>query len=456
MPESQNIEYKPNWREDYLKWVCGFANAEGGVLFIGRDDGGKVVGVKDASKLLEDIPNQVRDMLGIVVDVNLRTEGMLSYLEIRVESYPNPISFQGVYYVRSGSTNQRLKGSALDRFLLRKYGRTWDGVPLPGITITDLDPAGLKRFRSQAARSKRLDAAVLEESNAGLIEKLRLREGDYLKRAAALLFHPDPVRFFTGAAVKIGYFASESDLRYHDEIEGDLFTQVSKTMELLLTKYLKALISYEGIQRVESYPMPESALREAVLNAVVHRDYAVPAPIQIRVYEDRLKIWNPGELPDDWTEARLLEPHSSQPYNPDIANAFFRAGEIESWGRGIQRIFDACREAGTPEPRLQVQGREFWFEFPFPATTQKREGTTQKDEETAQETREKASEKASEKTSEKIVRMMMKNSEVTIRDMSTEIGVTDRSIERNIGRLQKRGRIRRVGSDRGGYWEVLE
>ena len=124
-------------------------------------------------------------------------------------------------------------------------------------------------------------------------------ESGYLKRAAVLLFHPDPERYFTGAAIKIGYFEEKSNLRYHDEVSGNLFTQINKTMDLLLTKYQKAIISHEGIQRIETYPVPERALREAVLNAVVHRDYAIAAPIQIRVYVDRLYIWNPGELPKD-------------------------------------------------------------------------------------------------------------------------------------------------------------
>ena len=111
--------------------------------------------------------------------------------------------------------------------------------------------------------------------------------------------------------------------------------------------------------------MPESALREALLNAVVHRDYAVPAPIQIRVHDDRLRIYNPGSLPEGWTLEKLLGPHPSQPYNPDIANAFFRAGEIETWGRGIDRVFRACKRAGTPKPEIRLGPDGIWFEFRF-------------------------------------------------------------------------------------------
>ena len=124
MNENQHIEWKENWRDEYLKWLCGFANADGGVLVIGRNDQGEVVGLKDARKLLEDIPNKVRDVLGILVDVNLCSEAGKDYLEIRVEPYPSPISYKGEYHYRSGSTKQELKGAALERFLLRKRGRT--------------------------------------------------------------------------------------------------------------------------------------------------------------------------------------------------------------------------------------------------------------------------------------------------------------------------------------------
>ncbi|MDP1526470.1 MAG: ATP-binding protein [Rhodocyclaceae bacterium] len=106
MKEHQNVEWKQSWRDECLRWICGFANADGGVLVIGRDDRGEAVGVAEAARLLEEIPNKVRDLLGIMVEVHLRRERSLELLEITVESYPNPISCRGEYYVRSGSTNQ--------------------------------------------------------------------------------------------------------------------------------------------------------------------------------------------------------------------------------------------------------------------------------------------------------------------------------------------------------------
>jgi ATP-dependent DNA helicase RecG len=204
--EHQHVEWKESWRDEYLKWICGFANADGGVLVIGRNDKGTVVGVENAGRLLVDIPNKVRDILGIMVDVNLRKEVGDEFLEILVEPYPYPVSYRGEYHFRSGSTKQELKGAALDKFLLRKQGRTWDGVPVPHAEIKDLSRSAIDTFRKLARQSRRLDSAVLREKPPGLIEKLHLLDGKYLKRAAVLLFHPDPELFVTGAFVKISYF----------------------------------------------------------------------------------------------------------------------------------------------------------------------------------------------------------------------------------------------------------
>jgi len=203
---------------------------------------------------------------------------------------------------------------------------------------SDLSRVAVDLFRQKARESKRLEPAILREPISGLIEKLHLHDGNYLKRAAVLLFHHDPEQVVTGAFVKIGFFRTNVDLLYHDEVHGDLFNQVGMVIDLLLTEYLRAGITYRGIQRVETFPVPAEALREAVLNAIIHKDYASGVPIQISVYPDKLMLWNPGALPHDWTVQKLKAKHPSQPFNPDIANAFFRAGEIEAWGRGIERI----------------------------------------------------------------------------------------------------------------------
>ena len=268
---------------------------------------------------------------------------------------------------RSGSTRGELKGAGVDRFPLRKQGVHWDGVLVRHARLGDPSEAAVGRFREEARGSGRLDAALLAEPTPALLERLHLREGPHLKRAALLLFHPDPEVFFTGAYVKISFFRDNVDLLYHDEIHGDLFTQVARTIDLLSTKYLRAGIRYEGIRRVESFPVPGNALREAVLNAVVHKDYASGATIQISVSDDKLVIWNPGQPSPDWKAEDLLEKHESKPFNPDVAHAFFRAGLVEGWGRGIDLISADCRRAGVPAPELRFELGGFRAVFRFPA-----------------------------------------------------------------------------------------
>lgn len=306
MPEQQNIEWKETWKDEYLKWICGFANAQGGKLYIGCDDGGKVVGIANTKKLLEDIPNKIRDAMGIVVDVNRLTEGDKEYIEIDVPPYPIGISCKGVYHYRSGSTKQILTGPALEAFLMRKHGATWDHSPLPVFKTEEVDDQIVEHFKKLAAAKGRIDPKLLNESKEVLMEKLRLTNGDYLTNAAMLLFCKDPGKYQLGSYIKIGYFESDADLLYQDEIHGSILEQIDKAVELIYFKYMRARITYEGIYRRERYFVPEAALREALLNAICHKQYESRIPIQVSVYEDRLYVANVGRLPENWTLENLI------------------------------------------------------------------------------------------------------------------------------------------------------
>ena len=357
MPEHQTIEWKENWHDDYLKWVCGYANAYGGTLYIGKDDDGNVTGIKNSKTLLESIPNKITDTMGIIVDVNLCFEGELEYLEIIVDKYPFLINFRGKYYYRSGSTMREITGKELERALLKTQGRTWDGVPLPKLSVTDLKQDAIQIFKEKAVKRGRLSTEETNVDDAILMDNLHLiDEEGYLIRAAMLAFYKDPERWVTGAYIKIGYFGkSDADLMYQDEIHGPLIEQVDKAVDLVYTKYMKALISYEGIQRVEQFMFHKDAFREILLNAIVHKDYSSCNPIQISVYEDKIYIWNDGEMPADLDSTdKLFMKHSSKPYNPKLANVFFKSGMIEAWGRGFEKIKEACREYDGPLPEYEI------------------------------------------------------------------------------------------------------
>lgn len=354
MPEQQNIEYKKIWRDDYLKWVCGFANASGGKLYIGIDDKGKVTGINNHQELLEQIPNKFRDILGVFAEVNLQSEGKRHYLEIIVPHYDVPISLRGKYYVRTGSTLQELKGPALNEFILKRTGKTWDDIAEQKASITDIDETTIRQFLKDANQAVRINVEN-DITIPDLLEKLRLSEDGNLKRASIVLFGKDPGKFYPNMTVKIGKFdESDADLKFHEVVEGNLIQLKEQIGEMLNAKFFIHPIDFKGMQRVEKDEYPVAAIREMILNALVHRNY-LGAQTQIRLYESHFSVWNDGGLPEGITEEDLKKVPRSKPRNPVIADVCFKGGYIESWGRGTIKILEACREADLPEPDLKEE-----------------------------------------------------------------------------------------------------
>lgn len=352
MPESQNIEWKESWRDEYLKWICGFANAQGGIIIIGKNDKGKVVGVENYKRLMDDIPNKIAQRLGLVCNVNLHQENEKSFIEIEVLPHDVPISYHGKYHFRSGSTKQELQGTALNEFLLRKTGKTWDDVIESNATLEVIDEKAIEAFKKSAVKSGRLPQVEDENDILQIFKNLRLTKGGNLKRAAILLFGKDPRDFYIGAFVKIGKFGkSDDDLLSQEVVEGNAFGLANQTLEILDKKYFKKAISYDGLQRIETTEYPYEAIREALLNAIVHRQYT-GTPIQISLYDDKIMIWNFGTLLDPMTFDDLKRKHSSNPRNPILADVFFKGGLIESWGRGTIKIINECEKAGLPTPEI--------------------------------------------------------------------------------------------------------
>jgi ATP-dependent DNA helicase RecG len=236
---------------------------------------------------------------------------------------------------------------------LKKSGRTWDASIEERASLDDIDPASIQRFLKDAEQTGRLpDAADL--APADLLRKLRLARGDQLTCAALVLFGKDPAEFYPGISVRIGRFgASDADLQFQEVVEGNLIDCLREALNQILGKFTIKPIRFEGIQRIESPQYPIEALREILLNAMVHRRYQSGVHVQIRVYADRIICWNEGPLPQELTIETLLGLHSSYPRNPLIADACFKAGYIDSWGRGIQKIKDACLAADLPEPTFE-------------------------------------------------------------------------------------------------------
>ena len=192
--EDQNIEYKQSWRDEYLKWICGFANAQGGKLIIGVDDDGNAVGVANAQKLMEDIPNKIVSLLGIVADVNLVRWKNADTVEIVVAPSPVPVLYHGVCHYRSGSTKQELTGIALQQFILKKMGRSWDDVGNEHATVEDIDRVAIDYFLRKATDARRIAPTSPNADTMQVLQSLGLIDDDgHLKNAALLLFGKQPL-----------------------------------------------------------------------------------------------------------------------------------------------------------------------------------------------------------------------------------------------------------------------
>ena len=243
MPEQQNIAYKSTWHEDYLKWVCGFANAQGGVIYIGKNDNGDVVGLEGYRRLMDDIPNKIRNAMGIIVEVNLHEEAGKHLIEIITYPYSLPISLRGRYYYRSGSTKQELTGASLNEFLLKKSGKTWDDVIEPRASFEDIDENTFSAFLKMSEEKGRMPETIgltIRE----VFDKLLLTENGQLKRSAVILFGKNPTKFYPNTFVKIGRFKG-NDILFHDVVEGNLITLLREVTNQLNHKYLiRGFVSY--------------------------------------------------------------------------------------------------------------------------------------------------------------------------------------------------------------------
>lgn len=352
MPEDQNIEFKQSWQEDNLKTVCAFANTNGGRMIIGKHDNGNTVGLANYARLMEDIPNRIRNHLGVTAEVNMKQENENHFIEIVVPSYSVAISLRGRYYIRSGSTTMELTGSTLNDFLLRKSGRTWDDLFEDRASIDDLDMSSQTKFLNAAEKSGRITIES-DIARTNLLEKLRLFDNDKVKRAAIILFGTDSGKFYPNISVKIGRFGkSDDDLKFQEVVEGNLLKILFEVPEMLNNKFLTKRIDFEGLQRIEKGEYPVAALREMLLNALVHKNYS-GAQIQLRVYDDKISIWNEGTLPEGLSFEALKRQHPSRPRNPLIADVCFKGGYIDAWGRGTLKIINSCKEAGLPEPEIK-------------------------------------------------------------------------------------------------------
>ena len=471
MGEKHIIEYKRQWDDEWLKWLCGFANADGGTLYIGISDKQHIIGVDNSKKLMEDIPNKIVSKLGIYPDVRLLEEDGKEIIEIEVAPSQESVLLDGVLYKRVGATNQIVKGQALKDFYARKLNATWDSRVIRGATVDDIDPEAIKYFLRKGIDKGRLPKESVDDSVEKVLKNLEvMTDDDELTLAALLLFGKNPQHYCLNARIKIGRFGhSQAALMNQDLIDGDLIRMADRVMEALDAKYLIRPIHYEGMQRREPMELPEEGLREILYNLEIHKDYNGPDSL-IRVFDDRITFWNQGSLPAGITPESIFRPHDSQPRNRLIANAFYMAGFVEAWGRGYELITEAFTKEGLEVPTIEeefggvrvIVKREIFYGIQHGGRVDPKTGRLIKAGDTKNVTND-VTKKLTER--QRVILEMLpfgdienvtKNERVTTALLAGRFGKDPRTIKRDMKVLQDLGIVTHVGPSNGGYWKRLK
>ena len=471
MGEKHIIEYKRQWDDEWLKWLCGFANADGGTLYIGISDKQHIIGVDNSKKLMEDIPNKIVSKLGIYPDVRLLEEDGKEIIEIEVAPSQESVLLDGVLYKRVGATNQIVKGQALKDFYARKLNATWDSRIIRGATLDDIDPEAIKYFLLKGIDKGRLPKESVDDSVEKVLKNLEvMTDDDELTLAALLLFGKNPQHYCLNARIKIGRFGhSQAALMNQDLIDGDLIRMADRVMEALDAKYLIRPIHYEGMQRREPMELPEEGLREILYNLEIHKDYNGPDSL-IRVFDDRITFWNQGSLPAGITPESIFQPHDSQPRNRLIANAFYMAGFVEAWGRGYELITEAFTKEGLEVPTIEeefggvrvIVKREIFYGIQHGGRVDPKTGRLIKAGDTKNVTND-VTKKLTER--QRVILEMLpfgdienvtKNERVTTALLAGRFGKDPRTIKRDMKVLQDLGIVTHVGPTNGDYWKRLK
>ena len=328
----------------------------------------------------------------------------------------------------------------LTRMVLAKVGMTWDAVPEVRAKLSDIDRKQMKRFRAlcnEKGRRLILDA----DDDAAVLDKLELLQNGQPTRAAVLLFCNEPQRFYPSASIKIGRFRPGNLLVDDREVTGSLFDQVEEAMKYF-REHLQTRFEFHGTPaRDVFWEYPLDALREAVTNAVCHREYSSPSQTQIRWYDDSLLFANAGGIPPPLTLEKIKTRHKSVPRNQKIAKMFFYAGWIEEWGSGILKILNACKNAGLPEPQFEEEQGGLWLTIP-----KGKEGQGQ----------EAASLGLNERQERALIHLR-KHQKITLADYRKLNPKTIvRTAHRDLAELARKGIVKSAGTTRGRYYVLSD
>ena len=341
--------------------LCGFLNHVGGSVVIGVLDDGRIVGQEVSDKTRRELAlmlGKFEPPAPIQIDfVELPNTGKaVIVLEAPPQGNARPFTFDGRAYQRVQTTTSVLPQDRYETMLLERahVRRRWENQAVVGVRFDDLDHEEILQTREAAIRQHRISAGTSTDVG-DILDRLGLRREGVITQAAQVLFGTRFLPDYPQALLKMGRFRGTKitgDILDNKQVHLNAFTAVRESLAFLeRTLPLSARFPAGQVQREDRLPVPFAGLREIILNAVMHRDYSDPAGrVAISVFDYRIEIRSAGMLPNGITAEDLSGPHRSVPRNPLIAETFHRTGAVEIWGRGTNRVIEACADHGIQPP----------------------------------------------------------------------------------------------------------
>lgn len=371
-PEGADLEFKTSIRsvDSIARAVCAFLNGIGGRVWIGVEEKGSAVGVPDAEAAARSLEKELAAKVSprSLWTVQVHRLDNLELIEVQVpQGMDKPYLVDGAIYCRRGERDVPATRDEISTLIQRRLegGQRWERRLAPGAERADLEDALIVETARMAVESQRWDGSP-EDPNA-FLRAHGLLEQSSPTHAALLLFGKQPTRWLPQARVRLVVMpeGKTGDRFSHDQSFDDCLLSAASKIEAALTRFTSGVAGEFSGQwrRGERVLYPTSALREGVMNALVHRDYDLHGSILISVRQDSLTISNPGGLPEPLTPADLKRDHSSMPRNPDVAHVCFLRRLIEKVGRGTQRIVEDCRASQLPVPKWTSSPAETTLRF---------------------------------------------------------------------------------------------
>ena len=370
--ESETVEFKPSLSQmdKIIESISAFSNTKGGTVIIGVSDKGEVLGVDIGKNTIEGLANQIKQNTDPMAYPSIRVEDMdkkqVVVIEV-VEGKQKPVLAFGRAFRRVGKSNQKLGFERIRTLALETSKVYWDERVSEEIILEDIDGERISWFLEEAMKQRGLNIPGDSPVKETLI-KLKLLKSGKLTNAALLLFLKKSI--FLQSEVKcIRFSGNESIKPYIDfqTIEGTVFDLIDQAMDFVFRNMRKSIRLVAGnVQREEMYEYPPHAIREAIVNAIAHRDYESPSKVQVRIFDNRIEIWSPGTLPDEITIEDLRREHISVPRNPLLFKQLLWVKYVEDVGGGTLDMINQCREWGFPEPLFEHISGTFVVTFRLP------------------------------------------------------------------------------------------